>query len=565
MEGMEGTTKDREPLPVRMLVQYAYCPRLFYLMHVEGRWQDNAYTEEGRQIHHRVDEEDEPLPDQEPTAGGDPEPVVARSVPLDSPALGLSGKTDVLELEGSLAIPVEYKRGAVPGNPERSWEPERVQLMAQAMLLREAGYRSERGFLWYAASRTRVEVPFTPELEARTRELLGEARALVQARTLPPPLDHSPKCVGCSLSGICLPDETDFLRRQRQEGDASEVRRMFPARDDAVPFYVQEQGSQVGKKGEALRVTKDGKEILAARLIDVSQLVVCGNISVSAAVLHLCAENGIPVVHLSIGHWFYGITQGFGLRNAYDRAAQFAAAAQPETCLRLARAFVAAKGANQRTLLRRNGNGVPEEVLRSMAGLLKQVESAGDLSALLGLEGMIARSYFGAFPAMLKPRLEGDWDFDGFMRNRRPPKDPINALLSFGYAILAKECAVALAAVGLDPHWGFYHQPRHGRPALALDLMEEFRPLVVDSAVITAVNTGMVGPKDFERTANACMLSAGGRKGFLQAFEARMDHLATHPVFDYRCSWRRIIAIQAQLLARHLRGEIPAYPGMVTR
>jgi CRISPR-associated protein Cas1 len=560
-----------ELIPVRMLVQYTFCPRLYALMHVEGRWDDNAYTEDGKQVHHRVDEEDEPLPDPDPKEPGDEEPKVARSVPLSSETLGLTGKTDVVELEGQVATPVEYKRGAVPNTPERSWEPERVQLMAQALLLREAGYQVERGFLWFARSRTRVEVPFTAELEARTLALIEEARALATRHELPPPLDYSPKCLGCSLNGICLPDETELLRQERQgwqtpENQAEkEVRRLFPARDDAVPLYVQDQGAYVGKRGEALRVTKEGKEILSARLIDVSQLVLCGNISISPAVLHLCAEGGVPVVHLSMGHWFYGITQGFGLRNAYDRAAQFAAAAKPDICLALAKAFVAAKGGNQRTLLRRNGTDVPDMDLQAMANLLKQAEDAADLPQLLGFEGNIARHYFANFPRMLKPRLEGDWGFDDFARNRRPPKDPINALMSFGYAVLAKECAVALTAVGLDPHWGFYHQPRHGRPALALDLMEEFRPLVVDSAVITAVNTGMVGPKDFERTKSACMLNAKGRKAFLQAYEARLDHLATHPVFDYRCSWRRIIAIQAQLLARHLRGELPKYPGMVTR
>ena len=155
------------------------------------------------------------------------------------------------------------------------------------------------------------------------------------------------------------------------------------------------------------------------------------------------------------------------------------------------------------------------------------------------------------------------FDFNG--RNRRPPRDPVNALLSFGYALLAKDCAVALAAVGLDPHWGFYHQPRHGRPALALDLMEEFRPLIVDSVVITAINTGMVQEGDFTTAANACQLSATGRKSFLRAYESRMDQLATHPLFDYRLSWRRLVAMQAQLLARHLRGELAVYPGITTR
>jgi CRISP-associated protein Cas1 len=145
-----------------------------------------------------------------------------------------------------------------------------------------------------------------------------------------------------------------------------------------------------------------------------------------------------------------------------------------------------------------------------------------------------------------------------------PPRDPVNALLSFGYAMLAKECTVALLGEGLDPWWGLFHQPRHGRPALALDLMEEFRPLVVDSAVLTAVNTGMVTARGFSfPRPRAC--STTGRKAFIRAYEARLDQLVTHPLFDYRCSWRSVIRVQARLLAALAPRRRARYSGMTTR
>ncbi|MGH7505300.1 MAG: CRISPR-associated endonuclease Cas1, partial [Longimicrobiales bacterium] len=176
----------------------------------------------------------------------------------------------------------------------------------------------------------------------------------------------------------------------------------------------------------------------------------------------------------------------------------------------------------------------------------------------------IAAHYFEHFGRMLKPRdFDAEWDFGN--RNRRPPRDPVNALLSFGYALLAKECTVALMADGLDPWWGLFHQPRHGRPALALDLMEEFRPLIVDSAVITAINPGMVGAGDFTTGASGCALDASGRKAFISAYEGRLDQLVTHPIFGYRCSWRAIIRMQARLLSRWLRRDVPEYTGVVTR
>lgn len=570
-----------ELLPVRMLNEFAYCPRLFHFMHVEGRWEDNEYTLEGKEVHRRVDRTDQLLPDAQSAAGdGDESPAVARSVNLGSPALGLTAKLDLVETNGNTALPVETKRGRVPNNAERSWEPERVQLMAQGLLLREHGYQCDRGILYFAGSRSRVEVPFTEELETRTRELIGLAREATRSRILPPPLEDSPKCNGCSLNGICLPDETLALQRgepphvetaEAGAGEATDdteelgtVRRLFPPRVTALPFYVQEQGARVGKRSERLVVSKGDEEVATARLKDVSQLVLMGNVSISAQTTHLLCEKGIPVVHLSTGHWFYGITQGITLRNAYDRAAQYQAAADPERVLAFARALVYGKGANQRTLLGRNIRPRPIPVLKEMAMLLRRVPEAANPEELLGLEGGVAAKYFARFGELLKPK-DFDAGFDFSARNRRPPTDPVNAMLSFGYAMLAKECTVALLAEGLDPWWGLYHQPRHGRPALALDLMEEFRPLIVDSAVITAVNTGMVGTGSFERTASGCMLTASGRKGFLRAYEARMDQLITHPRFEYRCSWRSVIRIQARLLSRWLRGDVPEYAAIRTR
>jgi CRISPR-associated protein Cas1 len=578
--GVQVSTVGDDALTIDMVHQYAYCPRRFHLMYVEGRWADNAFTAEGRNVHRRVDQLDHVLPDAEDSKGaatedeasaeaekppvGDEPPTVTRSVVLGSDTLGLTAKLDLVSTADKEAVPVETKRGRVPDNEQRSYEPERVQLMAQGLLLREQGYLCDHGVLYFAASRTRVDVPFTAELEARTRDLLALAHAAATATILPPPLDDSPKCNGCSLSGICLPDETLALTHPEAQLEQPDVRRLYPIRDDALPLYVQEQGATVGKTGQSLVIRKGQEELGRAGLKDISQLVLCGNISVSAQTLHLLCQEEIPVVHLTSGHWFCGLTSGITLRNAYVRAAQFQAAADPVRCLALAKTIVTAKGANQRTFLRRNAAPPPTADLDSMAELLRKVEAVESTEQLLGIEGNLAARYYANFSSLLSPRdLDATWDFQN--RNRRPPRDPVNAMLSFGYALLAKECLVAALAEGLDPWWGLYHKPRHGRPALALDLMEEFRPLVVDSAVITAINTGMVAAKDFTRSQAGCMLTDGGRKGFIRAYETRLDQLVTHPVFDYRCSWRSIIRLQARLLARWLQGDVPQYAGMVTR
>jgi CRISP-associated protein Cas1 len=207
--------------------------------------------------------------------------------------------------------------------------------------------------------------------------------------------------------------------------------------------------------------------------------------------------------------------------------------------------------------------------------MAERAESAGSLEELLGIEGNAARLYFGDFAGMIKPDDDDfasekaqaaeirRFDFEG--RNRRPPRDPVNALLSLAYSLLAKDLTVACYAVGFDPYIGYYHQPRFGRPALALDLMEPFRPLIADSAVLTAINTEMVTARDFVQVGGSVALTAGGRKGFFRAYELRMDALVTHPLFDYRVSYRRLLEIQARLLARVLEGEIGEYPVFTTR
>ena len=586
-------------LTLDMVHQFVYCPRRFHLMYVEGRWADNEHTVEGRHVHRRVDRLDHVLPDAESdpppeqefqlTGGGDDPPEVSRSVSLSSEELGLVAKLDLVATDARPddggppeAVPVETKKAKVPPTPERTYQTHRVQLMAQGLLLREAGYRCDHGVVYFAGSRVRVTVAFDEILEADTEAALWRTREAAAATKIPEPLRNSPKCNGCSLNAICLPDETLALQALREEGlaegadpaepDASDrgrlpdVRRLFPAREEAQPLYVQEHGAVVGKSYERLTVKKRGVQLGIARIRDVSQLVLAGNITLTAQALGVCSEAGIPILHLSGGHWFHAVTQGFGLRNAYDRAAQFRLAEDEGRCLAFARSIVADKAANQRTMIRRNAPSGREldAALRDLDDLLPRIAEAESVATLLGLEGNAAKAYFSRFGSMLKPRgFSSEWDFGG--RNRRPPRDPVNALLSFGYAMLAKECTVALAAEGLDPFWGFYHRPRHGRPSLALDVMEPLRPLVVDSAVLTAVNTAMVSGGDFVTAASGCVLKPGGRKAFIRAYEARLDQLVTHPLFDYRCSWRTIIKLQARLLSRWLRGDVPAYRNVVTR
>jgi CRISPR-associated endonuclease Cas1/CRISPR-associated protein Cas4 len=546
-----------------MVNEFVYCPRLAYLEWVQGEWADSADTVEGRQAHRRVDKPSRANPPDPAAPEGD-ESIHVRSLELSSEALGLVAKLDLAEFDGRRAVPVDYKRGKRPHVALGAYEPERVQLCAQGLLLEEHGYEAGEGVLYFVASRERVRVVFDAELRAATLQALAGLRLVAQGGQIPPPLENSPKCPRCSLAAICLPDELHYLRNQQ-----TPPRPLAVGQSPALPMYVQARGAKVAKSGEVLEVSVDDEKVASARLMDVSQLVLQGGVYLTGPALHELLARGVPVTWLSHGGWFLGHTVGLGHKNVELRTAQYRASFDAQHALRLARDLVAAKIRNQRTLLRRNWKRgeMPPDLLDAFRHDIDAAERARDAAQLLGIEGGAAARYFRHFAAMLAaPESAGEaWAFDFERRARRPPADPVNALLSFAYALLARAVAVTLTAVGFDAYRGFYHQPRYGRPALALDVMEPFRPLLADSAVLTAINNGELGASDFIRAGGAVALSERGRKAFIATFERRMTQEATHPLFGYSAQYRQIVELQCRLLGRHLHGEIERYPNFVTR
>jgi len=233
--------------------------------------------------------------------------------------------------------------------------------------------------------------------------------------------------------------------------------------------------------------------------------------------------------------------------------------------LSIVRQFVIGKIKNQRTLLRRHGGPDAAASVDQLAGLVARAREVRALESLLGIEGTAARLYFEQFSSLLRPAtpLGPGPTFDG--RNRRPPRDPVNAVLSFVYSLLIKDCTVALLAAGLDPFVGLYHQPRFGRPSLALDLAEEVRPLVGDSVVMTLFNNGELAAGDFVTRAGGVSLTRAGRRSVIRAYERRMRTELTHPLFKYKASYRRTLEIQARLLAAALTRDSPEYRPLTTR
>jgi CRISP-associated protein Cas1 len=553
-------------LPARMVNEYQYCPRLAYLEWVQGEWSESVDTVEGRYAHRRVDRPSGDLPKAsatEPQEDAKAERVHVRSITLSSNRLGVIAKMDLVEGEGNRVTPVDYKRGKRPHIPRGAYDPERVQLCIQGMVLEDHGYVCEGGVLFYVESRERVSVAFDDELRALTRSAMDGMRAMANGGQIPPPLEDSPKCGRCSLAGICLPDEVNFLRRQE-----TPPRPLAVSRDDALPLYVQARGAKVTKKGETLEVFVEDGKVQTVRLIDVSQLALMGQIYVTTPTLHELMSREIPVSWHSFGGWFLGHTVGTGHKNVEIRTAQYRTSFDSQACLRIAQGLVIAKIQNQKTLLRRNWKraSVPEELIDGFQSDVRRAQRATELAELLGAEGHAAARYFGAFSSMLSRGEDGEsLVFDFQRRNRRPPTDPVNALLSYAYSLLVRTWTVALTAVGFDCYRGFYHQPRYGRPALSLDMMEPFRPLIADSAVIQAINNGEVRPSDFISAAGSVALADDGRKRFIGTFERRLAQEVTHPLFGYKLSYRRLLELQGRLLARHLLGELAEYPNFTTR
>ncbi len=563
---------DESLWPARNVAEYAYCPRLFYFMEVEGIHVPSEDTEQGNRVHRRVDKpSQEALPDG--SIRPDPNRTV-RSMTLTSHELQLTATMDLVEIDGLTAVPVEYRKG----RPRRSaaeedrdagqpaavepWPTDRVQAALQAILLVEAGYEVPEIAIYYAAEKRRVVVPFDNALRA---EALATLQAAKQAAGGPRPLPllNDPRCPRCSLLPICLPDE---VHQQRGDGPPAlpATRRLWPPRDEGLHLVAQRRGTRIGVRGAAMTVSDEsGAKTHDVPLANLESLSLLGGVQISTQAITLLSERGVPIAFLSAAGRLTALVDPLDSVSAETRRAQVRRFDQPESCLELARAVVVAKIGNQRKLLMRNHAALPPRIAEAMAEEARRAALAESIDSLRGHEGQAAALYFDHFAGMLKSELAGEFDANG--RQRRPPPDPVNACLSFAYSMLTHECTAALRTARLEPSIGAYHVSRPGRPALALDLMEPFRPLVADSIAITAFNRGELQPGHFLRTAAGAMFTDDGRKAFFGVYGRRMDEEVTHPVFDYKLSYRRMLILHARMIAAWLNNEVPTLAFLTTR
>ncbi|MDH7600655.1 MAG: type I-C CRISPR-associated endonuclease Cas1c [Armatimonadota bacterium] len=342
------------------------------------------------------------------------------------------------------------------------------------------------------------------------------------------------------------------------------------ARELLNTLFVQTQGAYLRLEGETVKVECDGTIILQTPLHHLGAIIVFGSVMLSPQLMARCASEGRTVAFMSLSGRFLARVVGPVSGNVLLRAQQYEAYASPERCGRIARCIVAGKMHNMRSVLLRAARETSDadkkaELTRSadsIAGYLMELSRTVDVDEVRGYEGQATADYFAAFDLMI---LAQRTHFKFASRNRRPPRDRVNALLSFIYALLLSDCVAAAEGVGLDPQLGYLHSIRSGRPALGLDLMEEFRPVLADRLVLNLINRQQIKPEHFDvRPGNAVLLNEEGRKIVLAAYQRRKQTEVEHPLLKSKTPLGLVPHLQARILARHLRGDlrdyVPYYP-----
>jgi CRISP-associated protein Cas1 len=531
--------EDFELLNISAVAEWAYCPRSsWYEIHNGRRKARNVHVESGlvedekrlERAHRNVDNR-----------------KIHFGLPLRCDELGLRGQADAIWEDPGLLTVVEYRHGAGPGN-----KTDKLTLIFLMMAVAETtGHKNIKGRLFFTGNRNEEELEFTDENMNEARNCASAVRSMLCSSTAPKN-EYKPICNGCSWFGICCPDLTS--------AHSSDNVRVLPrCRFDRV-LYVDNPGAKIRLKGQALEVTKAGETLASVGLETVDQVVLVGKgTHLTTPALRTLSTHGIEVVLLSAWGRFQGRVVTERYRNPSLQRAHHRRTLDPVFRLTTARSIVSAKLHNQRIQLqrlKRRAND-PEKLVEALSEIQKligRVNQCESIEKLRGLEGLAAHKYFRAVAVIC---VERGFSFD--RRSRRPPRDPFNALLSFCYSLLTKDVEAAIQLVGLNPVLGVYHGEVYGRPALALDLMEEFRPVLADAVALRLINQRILQQKHFESELGTVKLCEAGRKKLYQAWERRLNESLVHPWLDTSFSYRRTLELQARLFAKVLEGDVTEY------
>lgn len=547
------TQPVQDTLRVCALHAFAYCPRLFYLEEVEELYTQDAAVFAGRRLHEEIEQKEE---------------EEWQDLYLEDEHLGLRGRIDVLRQRDGQTIPYEHKRGRCHRDENKqpqAWESDKLQILAYCCLLEAAlNITIAEGRIRYHADNVLIHVPLDDAGRKWVRETIQQAQQLKNSPYRPPVTANEHLCSRCSLAPVCLPEEARLAHNK--EWSAT---RLFPQDDEREVIHILEPGARVGRTGEQLKISRRNEADQKLSIQQVSQVVLHSFSQLSTQALHFLVANDIGIHFISGGgRYIASIDNRSG--SIQRRIRQYRALSQENFCLELAQKLVTCRGEGQRKFLmrgKRQGKGESESLekaVKQMKTVLKQVPSIDSLDSLLGIEGNIAALYFGALPSLLGSDVPEEMRFAG--RNRRPPKDRFNALLSFGYSLLIKDVMNSILSVGLEPALGFYHQPRTQAPPLALDLMEVFRVPLVDMPVITSINRHQWDIQgDFEIRGQQVWLSETGRRKFIDIYERRKAETWKHPITGYSLTYRRLLELEVRLLEKEWSGEGGLFGQLILR
>ena len=536
-----GLSEPADPLPISLVAHTVFCPRRAWL-EAAGEVVASAAMEVGVADHARVDRrEDERV-------------AARRSVDVSSEALGVVGKCDVVQSDsdGALRI-VEYKAAPVRRRPVVT-DAQRVQLVLQGECLKEMGHRLTGYAVYFTNHRKMVDVDVGLTDIAVAVRAVAETREIVGREVAPAPLVDDPKCFRCSHAGVCLPDERQEMVVRRQ------IRVSDPAGET---LYLSTPGSRASLKQGRVEVVRD-EEALASLPIDrICAVVVQGNVDLSTGLIRELLWRSVPIVWASGRGRVVGVSRSTHAPNGQARLRQHVAAEEGD--IELARELIASKISNQATQLRRSARDNVSVEVGTLRALAQQCSKASSIPEIFGIEGAAASTYFALFPRCLSAPV-GDGFADRWPgRIGRSASDPVNVALNLVYGLLLADVVRSVHACGLDPHAGFVHSSKRNKPALALDLMEQFRPVVADSAVVGAINNGELKLGMFTDVLGGWRLRDGGRKALIAAYERRVMQEFRHPVFGYQVTWRRAMEVQARMVLGLLDGSQTRYRGIRTR
>lgn len=537
------TSLIEEPVRVMALHSLAYCERLYYFEEVEGVMIADDQVYSGRALHDSFKPDDD---------GGK---LVNRE--LSCQKLGLTGKTDYIHYRDGAPIPYELKRGRARRENKKAaaWYADALQVSAYGMLLEEEfDCTVYEGRIRYAADNITVRVALDDKMRSAVREAIGRAVQLRSAIERPGIVSNDRLCIHCSLAPACLPEEERFL-----ENDSWEPIRLFPADREMKTIHIMEPGCRITRKGDMLVTETSSGDTQNFPIRDIDTVVLHGYPQITTQAIQFCVRNEVSIHWVSAGQVY---TAGIvpGPASVQRRIRQYNALTDKGFRLKLAGVLVRAKIETALRYCLRATRGKDRaasgnaEAIKTMRRCLKAIDSAKSADEMRGHEGLAGKAYFEVYATLIREDIPAEMYY--IRRSRRPPRDRINAILSFGYSMLYKKILQSVLVVGLEPAFGFFHTPRSAAQPLVLDLMELFRVQLWDIVVVGSINRKHWHLEDdFNIAPGRVWLSAAGRKKAIKLFEDRMNQNWKHPVVGYSLTYSRLIELEVRLLEKEWTGS----------